>query len=365
MAASLLHRIEAIANVDVDDARTDLIKGVPFTTHNQTSNQGIITTSLLDDPALLKDLVLKHGSLGWENVYNHAAVLLCARNVRLLSGRVLVQTSLRHVHSRPAILAQCREYARLFAAAGIPADRFAIKLPMSGAAAAAARELNAEGIRTLATAVFSFEQAVAASQSDCLFISPYYNEIMAHLDRSRHVSYQDTALENPMSCRVVQMLDFFAREHARTGKPQPIMVIASFLTSAEVLAMVELGCPHITIPANLIQELLSTPDTLPPLSSPKPPAAALHTGCPPAPRLAGLLAKDPLAGPGWSTSALVSAEQTDFVADGGAALDTFLARDPVAKERFAQAERFFLEQEECARVAIEEEMAASGVQVLK
>jgi transaldolase len=35
--------------------------------------------------------------------------------------------------------------------------------------------LNAEGIRTLATGVFSLEQGIAASQSGCLFISPYYN----------------------------------------------------------------------------------------------------------------------------------------------------------------------------------------------
>ncbi|EXJ55386.1 transaldolase [Cladophialophora yegresii CBS 114405] len=104
-----------------------------------------------------------------------AAVTFCARNVPYLSGRVLVQTSLRQVHDRDAIIKHCLTYAAGFEQAGVPRDRFAIKLPFSGSAVSAALELNAQGIRTLATAAFSLEQAIAASQSNCLFISPYYN----------------------------------------------------------------------------------------------------------------------------------------------------------------------------------------------
>lgn len=88
---------------------------------------------------------------------------------------MLVQVSLRYVHSREAIIKQSQSYAEMFNDLGISRDRFAIKLPFTGAAASAAVELNEEGIRTLATAVFSLEQAIAASQSNCLFISPYFN----------------------------------------------------------------------------------------------------------------------------------------------------------------------------------------------
>lgn len=92
-----------------------------------------------------------------------------------LSGRVLLQTSLRYANDREAILKQCRSYAQAFKELGISRDRFGFKLPFTGAAASAALELNAEGIRTLATTVFCLEQAIAASQSNCLFISPYFN----------------------------------------------------------------------------------------------------------------------------------------------------------------------------------------------
>ena len=88
---------------------------------------------------------------------------------------MLLQVSLRYVNDRKAIIRQCRSLAKAFEDAGVLHDRFAIKLPFTGAAASAAVQLNAEGIRTLATTVFSLEQAIAASQSNCLFISPYFN----------------------------------------------------------------------------------------------------------------------------------------------------------------------------------------------
>lgn len=107
-------------------------------------------------------------------VYDQA-VHLCARNVPYLSGRTLVQTSLRYKDDSAAIIAQAHRYDAAFAELGVTRDRYALKLPFTGAGAIAAKALNEEGIRTLATTVFSLEQAIAASQSGCLFISPYYN----------------------------------------------------------------------------------------------------------------------------------------------------------------------------------------------
>lgn len=99
---------------------------------------------------------------------------ICANNVPLITGRVLVQTSPRHLDNVDAIVKQCREFAAYFEECAIPKDRYAIKVPFSGAGATASVTLNKEGIRTLATAVFCLEQAIAASQSKCLLISPYF-----------------------------------------------------------------------------------------------------------------------------------------------------------------------------------------------
>ncbi|EXJ70754.1 uncharacterized protein A1O5_05744 [Cladophialophora psammophila CBS 110553] len=356
---SLLERLEELCNVDVDDVDTELIKSLPFTPHNQTSNQAVITRELLkpEHKVLLEELVDKYGKEGWEKVYNMAAVTFCARNVSYLSGRVLVQTSLRYVNDRAAIIKQCLEYADAFEKAGVPKDRFAIKLPFSGSAASAALELNAQGIRTLATTVFSLEQAIAASQSNCLFISPYYNEIAAHFDPSLRPQLRDPALEHPMSARVIHILKTFAEAYVQTGKDQPIMVIASHFNIAEILAMAELGCQHVTIQAHNLKQLMETPDTLPPVVNKKPkhPYAEFVI----AERLRRLVALDPLSGSEWN--GVLATMDTDFVADGGEKLDNFIKINSVLNKRFGDASKFFLEVEEAAKVAIEEIIAAKGL----
>ncbi|PTB75038.1 aldolase [Trichoderma longibrachiatum ATCC 18648] len=299
MTRSMLHRLEDLCNVDVDDADTELIKSIPFTPHNP-------------DEALLKDLVRQYGSQGWERVYDQAAVHLTARNIPHLSGRVLIQTSLRHVSSSAATLAHARRLAALYEEAGVPRDRFAIKIPFSGPAAAAAAVLNAEGIRTLATGVFSLEQGIAASQSGCLFISPYYNEIAAHLDPSLRLTLEDPALEHPMSPRVIHILEAFAKAYRETGKEQPIM------------------------PTKLNYGEFATVQ-----------------------RLTKLSTIDPFARPDWDGK--LADMQTDYIANDGEKLDEALNRDPVAGKRLKDAELFFIEMENKAKEAIEKEIAAQGL----
>ncbi|PTB63174.1 aldolase [Trichoderma citrinoviride] len=358
MARSMLHRLEELCNVDVDDVDTEVIKSIPFTPHNQTSNQAIITNALLADEPLLKDLVRQYGSQGWERVYDQAAVHLTARNVPHLSGRVLIQTSLRHVSSSAETLAHARRLAALYEAAGVPRDRFAIKIPFSGPAAAAAAVLNREGIRTLATSVFSLEQGIAASQSGCLFISPYYNEIAAHLDPSLRPTTEDPALEHPMSPRVIHILEAFAKAYRETGKEQPIMVIASHFTPAEIMAMAELGCPHVTVPPHLIRTLLDTPDTLP-LPTTKKPEKLNYGEFATVQRLTKLSTIDPFARPDWDGK--LADMQTDYLANDGEKLDEAIKNDPIAGKRLKDVEVFFNEMENKAKEAIEKEIAAQGL----
>lgn len=124
------------------------------------------------------------------------------------------------------------------------------------------------------------------------------------------------------------------------------------------MAMAELGCQHVTISAPCLQALMETPDTLPPVTTPKPehPYASLTTP----ERLKALSKKDELAGPEWD--GVLANMDTDFVANGGAKLDEFLGTNAVAKKRFADATKFFLEMEEKGKKAIEEHMKALGVE---
>lgn len=100
---------------------------------------------------------------------------MCKANIDNIKGRVLVQTLPTGAYSTEQTLESARAYARDFEKVGISKDRFCIKIPSTGPALSACPILLSEGIRTLATAVFSVHQAIAASQAGCLYISPYYN----------------------------------------------------------------------------------------------------------------------------------------------------------------------------------------------
>ena len=100
---------------------------------------------------------------------------MCKANIDNIKGRVLVQTLPTGAYSTEQTLESARAYARDFEKVGISKDRFCIKIPSTGPALSACPILLSEGIRTLATAVFSVHRAIAASQAGCLYISPYYN----------------------------------------------------------------------------------------------------------------------------------------------------------------------------------------------
>lgn len=121
--------------------------------------------------------------------------------------------------------------------------------------------------------------------------------------------------------------------------------------------MAELGCQHITISAAVLQMLKDTPDTLPKVDTEKSkhPYATLST----AKRLKGLSQKDDLAGPEWN--GVFATMDTDYIANGGAKLDEFIQADPIVKQRFNDANSFFLDAEDKARRAIEHEMEVVGL----
>lgn len=103
------------------------------------------------------------------------SALLCAKNIDNIQGRVLLQSSAFHAYDTDKVVAHARSYAREFEKAGISKDRICIKIPSTGPALNASPILLKEGIHTLGTSLFSVAQAIAASQAECLSISPYYN----------------------------------------------------------------------------------------------------------------------------------------------------------------------------------------------
>lgn len=77
----------------------------------------------------------------------------------------------------PGILAHFKQIAPEF-----DTKRVCIKIPATWEGLQACRELEKEGIATLATTMFCMEQAVLAADAGCTYIAPYVNELRVHFD---------------------------------------------------------------------------------------------------------------------------------------------------------------------------------------
>ncbi|KAI0474361.1 hypothetical protein F4859DRAFT_88314 [Xylaria cf. heliscus] len=357
-----LEKLEEQLNVDVDWMEPEYVKNMPVKPHDQTSNQLLVNIELHrpSNAELLQQTAKELKSEGWLAVYTRASVLLCKKNIDSISGRVLLQTLPSKAYDTQATVDHGRLYDKEFARAGISRDRYCIKIPATGPALNAAKILSQEGIQTLGTAVFGVPQAVACSQAGCLYISPYYNENRAHRDRTLWPNVNDPAKEHPNSPRMIRIIETYKRLYKETGKEQPLVKLASFLSAKEAMAAAEFGCHSATLPfpvLNQLVELKYNASEQPGADVPKPDHVYKNAGPTPA-RLAELSKIDPLL-ENWDGEQ--ASTDIDYLANEGAELEKAIASDPIATYRLAAALKIFIGDDEfgetSSRKLCEEAMA--------
>ncbi|KAJ7140699.1 hypothetical protein C8R44DRAFT_866399 [Mycena epipterygia] len=343
--STLIEVLETQLNVDVDSMDPNVTKSLPFVPHNMTSNQLVVNEQMQvpENREMFLTAVREYGDKGWEAVLDRISALLCAANIGNLKGRVLLQTSPFHAYDTQKVVDHARAYAVELEKVGISKDRFCIKIPATGPAMNAGPILLKEGIRTLGTSLFSVAQAIASSQAGCLYISPYYNEVRAHADLKLWPNSEDPALEHPMSHRMMQMLETYKRLYKETGKPQPMIKSASFISAQEAMACGEMEMHHATISAQVLADLCKLPAVPSPSARipgiPKVDMTKPYDGAHPTPaRLAAVSGTDPLTAK-WD--GVVASTDVDYLADNGKALAASIEADPVTKQRLYDALELF------------------------
>ncbi|KAH7144674.1 hypothetical protein DER46DRAFT_580597 [Fusarium sp. MPI-SDFR-AT-0072] len=254
---NLLQEVNKKINIDIDSLDTEFLNTLSITPNDQTSNPRWLALQLQSPSSaeLIKTCLNELHDQEFLAICTRLAVGLCRRNVDLIRGRVLVQASPSVAYDCQRTLDHARLYVSEFARAGIPKDRYCIKIMATGPGLNAARILKDEGIATLGTGVFSVAQAVACSQAGCLFISPYYNEIRTFIDTSLWPNVADPALDHPFSNRIAQMVEAYQVLFQQTGQPQPLIKNAGFQSYQEVIASAELGCHSATVSLDLLEEM--------------------------------------------------------------------------------------------------------------
>ncbi|KAL4790403.1 hypothetical protein BDV19DRAFT_394070 [Aspergillus venezuelensis] len=347
-----LHKLEEQVHVDVDAMDPAFIKSLPITPHDMTSNQIHVhgRMSHPENRQLLLDVTKEYKGKSWMEIYTRAAVLLCKKNIDLISGRVLLQVLPSGAYDAQKVLDHARLYAKEFESVGISKDRFCIKIPATGPAMSVCSTLESEGIRTLGTAVFSLPQAIAASQAGCTYISPYFNEIRANLDLSLWPNVEDPATQHTMSARLVQMLETYRKLYKETGRTQPLIKNANFISPKEALAQGEFGVDSATISEQVLSELAFlpyNPSTSVPsgvIDVPKPQYPGHQNSVAATPkRLAHLAGTDLLAAADWDGK--LASTDIDYLKNNGEELEKAIKADAIATTRLKDALELFLKLE--------------------
>ncbi|KAJ7641934.1 hypothetical protein FB45DRAFT_901388 [Roridomyces roridus] len=261
---SLLAQIRGLLTIDVDsmDPAFAARYSTPLKFCDMTSNQALVHAQA--------DLVSKDSEESGDfeqDVVDLLTVLLAKEVYPHLTGNVHAQTSPSAAHDTQKTVDHARKLVSRFGEQGIPKNRVCIKIPATPESLLACRELQNEGIQTLATCLFSLPQAVAASQAGCVYVAPYFNELRVHFEPGLWKEYADPKTEHPMSAVILSIVHTFREIGSKT-----LVMPARFVSSLFVIALTSLTPNHITIGGPILDALAALPALS--LDSFAPPAAA-------------------------------------------------------------------------------------------
>ncbi|KAL4996705.1 transaldolase [Aspergillus recurvatus] len=166
--------------------------GKPYT--DATSNQ-IEIFFQLENPAnakviaqsisLATELHALYPGLSFEELAAEVAgVILAARVIPYISGKVHVMANPCYSFDTEKIIASGRRYHAIFRHVDGAADlsRVVMKVPATWEGMQACKSLKTEGIQTLATTVFSLEQCILAGEVGCVSVSPFIHDLKRVVD---------------------------------------------------------------------------------------------------------------------------------------------------------------------------------------
>ena len=253
---SLLAQLRLKTNVDCDtlDPGVAQLLG-PFV--DCTSNQAIALAELLkpSNTTVIHDAIrdvrgkgTEFGELTAIVAVEAAMVKLALRMMPHIHGNMHLQTNPFVAYNTPSTIAGARRLVKLVRTFDPEVDvsRIVIKIPSTWEGLQACRKLEAEGIKTLATTMFTFEQAVLAAEVGCHYVAPYLHDLRFIIHSPHFKEEQDAswAIEN-----AVHIQQYF-----QINKHHTQVLPAALTTINECMCLA--GIHHMTIAPALLQLLL-------------------------------------------------------------------------------------------------------------
>jgi transaldolase len=257
---SQLDQLKSMTTVVVDTGDIDAIK--QYTPTDATTNPSLILAAvqkpqykhLLDD-ALVYGKSKAHSPdeqrvLTMDKLFvNFGTEIL-----KLVPGRVSTEVDARLSFDVEGSIQKAHALIELYKAAGIPRERVLIKLASTWEGAAAAKQLEKEGIHCNMTLLFSLPQAIICAEAKATLISPFVGRILDWYKKDKGVAGYPPA-EDPGVLSVTEIYNYFKK----FGYTTQVMG-ASFRNKDEIIELA--GCDLLTIAPPLLQELSSSSDPI-------------------------------------------------------------------------------------------------------
>jgi transaldolase len=172
----------------------------------------------------------------------------------IIPGRVSTEVDARLSFDTAATVARGERLIALYEAEGVARDRVLIKIASTWEGIQAAAQLEARGIRTNLTLLFSFCQAVACGQAGVQLISPFVGRIYDWYKKSAGAAWDEAASSGANDPGVRSVRQIY-QHYKRFGIATEVMG-ASFRNVGQILALA--GCDLLTISPELLAQLAAS-----------------------------------------------------------------------------------------------------------
>jgi transaldolase len=182
---------------------------------------------ILDGVTTNPSLMSKEGIKGEEAIRDHYRKI-----ATLVDGDVsaeVISTKFEDMVEEGRILAQI-------------AENIVVKVPMTYDGVKAIRQLRNDGIRTNCTLIFTAAQGIMAAKAGASYISPF-------IGRLDDISVEGIQL-------IAQLVQIFSNYGYETE-----VLAASIRSTLHIVQCAELGADVVTVPANIIMQMLNHPLT--------------------------------------------------------------------------------------------------------
>ena len=227
-----------------------------FQPQDATTNPSLILKAVQkpEYAPLLQQTVARWQGRGMDEVMDRLIVRFGCEILSIIPGRVSTEVDARLSFDSAATVARAERIVELYQAEGLHIDRVLIKIAATWEGIQAARQLEARGIHTNLTLLFSFAQAVACGQARVQLISPFVGRIYDWYKKAAGAAWDEAAMagaNDPGVQSVKRIFDYYKRHGIATE-----VMGASFRNIGQITALA--GCDLLTIAPELLAQLAAS-----------------------------------------------------------------------------------------------------------